>query len=264
MSINHVANEYQIPRGRVYFDPFDANGNLTGEEPFGNCPGVTLNIASTKADHYSSESGLRVKDASVVVEVNRGGTLQVDNISVSNLGRFLAATHEEVSQTDDPVAGAEYVVRVGRQYQLGQTPTNPGGHRDISTVVITTDDVSPVTLVLGDDYELDAARGRMRILPGGLVEDGDTIVVGYSKPERKWYRLRTGSQTELRGALRIIADNASGDNRDYYMPDVTLTPDGDLPIITDGVEFIAMSMGLEVLDPPNASAIYVDGQPQPV
>lgn len=38
MPITHVKNDYLIARGRVYFDPFDANENRTGEIALGNCP----------------------------------------------------------------------------------------------------------------------------------------------------------------------------------------------------------------------------------
>ena len=41
MPIQHVKSEYLIPRGKVYFDPFDANEQLTGEFPLGNCPGAS-------------------------------------------------------------------------------------------------------------------------------------------------------------------------------------------------------------------------------
>ena len=46
MALIHETNQYQIPRGRVYFDPFDANGNPTGEREFGNCPDFSVSVES--------------------------------------------------------------------------------------------------------------------------------------------------------------------------------------------------------------------------
>ena len=48
MPIAHPKNDYQIPRGRVYIDLYDANEQLTGEIPMGNCPGFTLTVAAEK------------------------------------------------------------------------------------------------------------------------------------------------------------------------------------------------------------------------
>lgn len=261
MSITYERNQYQIPRGRVFFDPFDANDQPTGERPFGNCPGVTINIESEKADHYSSETGLRQKDASVVVEVSRAGELQCDNWSSSNLELFLAGTSETVTQNDDPVIDEEHVVIQGRHYQLGRSVGNPAGARNVTELVVTSDDTEPVPFAAGVDYEVDLAMGRIRIVPGGAIGDGDTILCSYEKPAATWDRVKTGAVSELRGALRVIADNASGANRDWYMPEVTLTPNGELPVIAEGVEFVPMGFSLEVLKPANGEAIYVDGRP---
>ena len=35
----------------------------------------------------------------------------------------------------------------------------------------------------------------------------------------------------------IVADNASGTNRDWYMPSVTLTPSGELPIVAEDLGY---------------------------
>lgn len=264
MAITHEQNVYQIPRGRAFFDPIDpATDERTGERPFGNCPGININIESEKAEHFSSETGLRQKDASVVVQVNRGGELQCDNWSTGNVALFLSGEEETVVQTVDPVADAPLTVLQGRIYQLGQTDSNPGGHRNISSVVIKADATGTpgATISAAGNYEIDAALGRLRIVPGGAIKDGDVIYVSYSKPEATWARVKTGAVSEIRGALRVISDNASGENRDWYMPLVTLTPNGDLPVIAEGVEFVPMAFGLEVLKPANGEAIYVDGRP---
>ena len=60
---------------------------------------------------------------------------------------------------------------------------------------------------------------------------------------------------------RVLADNASGGNRDYYMPLVNLTPSGDLPVIQDGTDFVSMTFDADIQKPSNGEAIYVDGRP---
>lgn len=260
MALTYESNQYQIPRGKVFFDPYDANDALTGERYIGNCPGVSISIAAEKADHYSSEGGLREKDASVLVQVNRSGTLNCDNMSMENVALFLTGTSETVSQSATPVSGEAHTVLVGRYYQLGQSAGNPAGARDVASVVVK-DVTDATTYVPGMDYNVDTAMGRIQILVGGAIADDDVIHVSYTPSLTSWSRVKTGSNSELYGALRVVADNASGANRDFYMPKVSLTPSGELPVIAEGTDYAAMAFALEVLKPANAEAIYVDGRP---
>jgi hypothetical protein len=260
MAIQNVINEYQIPRGRIFFDQHDANGQTTGEVPFGNCPSFAVSIESEKSDHYSSESGLRQKDASVTVEVNRTATITCDNISAANLARYLAGTVETVTQGVTTVTDETITVFKGRQYQLGKTTENPAGARDIAAVVVTNSGAT-VTYVLNTDYAVDLELGRLQILAGGAIADNAVIKVDYTTPAKTWQRIKTGSSTELAGAIRVISDNASGENRDFYMPKVNLTPNGELPVVTSETDYVTMEFTVEILKPANADAIYVDGRP---
>lgn len=318
MALTFEENEYVIPRGKVYFDPWDTSDATTGERYIGNCPGVTINISSQKSDHYNSEGGLREKDASVLIQVDRAGTLNCDNMSLENLQLFLSGTQETVSQTSTPVSNEALTVITGRYYQLGQSTSNPAGARGISSVVVeaaasawtaatayaagaivkpttgsglhyyrctvagtshasteptwptngstvtdgaaTWEDAGTLLMVAGTDYNTDLDLGRLQILATvGAV--ATPIVVDYSRPAKTWEQVKTGSTGELYGALRIVADNASGENRDFYMPKVTLQPNGDLPIIQDGTDYASMTFQLEVLKPANAEAIYMSGRP---
>ena len=85
MALIHTSNEYQIPRGRLYWDPRNALDALTGEEEFGNCPSFSISIETEKLEHFSSQTGLREKDDSRVVQVNRTATVTCD-VPTSDLG----------------------------------------------------------------------------------------------------------------------------------------------------------------------------------
>lgn len=260
MPIIHVTNEYAIPRGRVYFDRFDANGNPTGEVPFGNCPGFTFTAETEKAEHFSSESGLAEKDAALIVRVNRTGSLTCDNFSLNNLALFISGAQEAQAQPSTPVTNEAHVVTPGRIYQLGASASAPAGVRNVSAVVVT-DVAGTTTYDLGDDYELDAELGRLQILEGGAITAGATVHVDYTPAATTWQRAKSGATAEVSGALRVISDNASGTNRDWYMPRVTLTPSGEIPIIQEGTDFTTMEFGVEVLKSANREALYVDGRP---
>lgn len=260
MPITHITNEYAIPRGRVYFDPFDSNGALTGEIPLGNCPGFSFTAETEKAEHFSSEAGLAEKDAALIVKVNRTGSLTCDNFSLDNLALFVSGTKETQSQSAGDVTDEAHTVRQGRIYQLGVGSSAPAGVRNITDVVVTSSD-GLTTYVLGTAYNVDLELGRLQIIAGGPIANGTAIKVDYKTTLKSWVRVKSGSTAEVSGALRVVADNASGTNRDWYMPKVTLTPSGEIPIIQEGTDFTTMEFGVEVLKAANREALYIDGRP---
>lgn len=264
MGLSYETNHYVIPRGRVFFDRFDQAGHPTGERYLGNCPGFTVEIKSEKAEHYSSESGLRQKDMSIVVQVDRTGTLTVDNLSLDNLALFIAGDLATLAQAADSAVVEELDVIQGRYYQLGVTAQSPVGARDISGLVVTGTDSSATTYVEDEDYAVDAALGRVQILVGGAIAatgTPETAEFAYAQAASAWDLAATGTVSELRGAIRFVADNASGDNRDVYMPTVSLAPTGELKLVADDTDFNAMEFALDILAPSGGSAIYFSGRP---
>jgi hypothetical protein len=262
MALTYQQNTYTIPRGRVFFDPFDVNGDPTGERYLGNCPSFTISVETEKAEHFSSETGLRQKDQSIVLEVNRTAALTCDNVSAQNVALFLAGSEELVSQTNTVVADEAIAgVIQGRYYQLGKTEANPAGARSVSAVTVQDDAGTPTTFVLNTDYELDATLGRIKVIEGGAITNGTNLVIDYTKATTTWQRIKTGAESELRGVMRVVSDNASGVNRDFTFPLVTLTPSGELPVIADGTDFASLGLEVEILKPQNAEAIYIDGRP---
>jgi hypothetical protein len=45
------------------------------------------------------------------------------------------------------------------------------------------------------------------------------------------------------------------------MPRVSMTPSGDLPIVSNEVEFVKVEFDVDVLKSANAEAVYVGGRP---
>lgn len=262
MPIIHLTNDYVIPRGRALFDPYDANEELTGEIPFGNCPDVNISIESDKQDHYSSEEGMQEKDGSWPVRVTRSGSLVCDNFSPANAALWLSGAHQKKSQAADPVTGEMRTVIPGRQYQLGATAINPVGVRNVTGVTVKNES-GTTTYIAGQDYNLDLETGRVQIIEaadGGSIAAG-VVQFGYTPVAASFDSLQSGAKTELVGALRIVSSNATGGNRDWYMPKVSLSASGNLPLIASGNEPVSMEFALEVLKPANGEALYCDGRP---
>ena len=258
MAITHAKIEYVISRGRVYANLLNiATDEFQGEIYLGNCPAFNVSIETEKAEHYSSETGLREKDASVVLEVKRSGSITCDNMNATNVALFLSGSTGAITQAAETVTGEVLAVLPGRYFQLGATAVNPVGARKVSNVVVKSADGS-TEYVAGDDYNVDAERGRLQILEGGAIAAGD-VQVDYETAACTWTGIRSGASGELRGSLRVVSDNATGENRDFYFPLVSLAPTGELPVIAEGTDFSSMSFDVDILKPAGGEAIYVDG-----
>lgn len=132
----HV-NDYTIPKGKYYWDEWDAADNPQGEEYLGNTPGSDLSIESQVQDHFSADSGVSEKDDTTVIQIDRANTITVDNITAANIARFLSASLADLIQaaatvTDDdkPIATAD------RYYQMGKAADGASGVRGISAVTM--------------------------------------------------------------------------------------------------------------------------------
>jgi len=263
-------NNYTLGRGEIYFGRFNPGTQTPeGERYLGNTPEFNLTIESEDLDHYNSDRGIREKDDSIVLEVMRSGSLITDNIVPANVALFFFGDTATVTTTAEASLSETFTAVIpGLFYQLGQTTTNPVGVRGLvsESVVITSsapaaDPLDPpvvTTHVAGEDYEVDEALGRIQILSGGNIAGGSTIVVGYARQASTSARVISGTQA-VEGSMRFLAFNPKGENYDYYMPWVKLTPNGDYALKGDEWQQIPFTM--EVLKKTGVEAIYMDGRP---
>jgi hypothetical protein len=221
-----------LGRGRVYFDRFaDGTTTKTGERFLGNCPQFQLAGNTTKLDHYGSTTGLKQKDKTVALQIDLSGTIQTDNMNLDNLSLWFQGTNSKVTFVGGAPLTDTIVGTLGGTYlQLGVTPAVPQGLRNVSAVSVK---VGATTAVLGTDYELDAAKGRIYIIPGStVIPDASTVTVTYT-PGANNNNQVVSSGKQIMGALRFIADNPVGVNKDFYFPYVNLTSNGNLDLIAD-------------------------------
>lgn len=254
-----MANNYTLGRGKAYFDPFDGNGNTTGERYLGNCPGLEISLDSESLEHFSSESGIQEKDDEVLIRVVRNANLTCDNMSEENTALFIIGTVSTVNQTNTPVVDEALTVKQGHYYQLGTTSGNPVGVRGVTSVVVTGTGGTP-TYTLTTDYTVDATLGRLYIVPGGGIADGTAILVDYTPDTNSRTRVTAQSLAAVEGAFRFIADNPKGTNRDFYAPKVQLKPTGQFALI--GEDWMQMGFTVEFLKKDTSTAaLFVDGRP---
>lgn len=263
MALLPYKSEYLTPRGKASFDPQDDADQFTGYRRFGNCPNSSISIDAKMNPHYSSESGPRAKDFESLSEISRTMDLECDNFSVDNLALWLTGSVETKQQAASTAAEEILEVLPGRIYQLGTSPASPTGARKVSNVVVTSED-GLTQYALTEDYVLDAELAMLQVTANGNITQKTKIKVVYNKAAANWTQIKSGNTGSVRGRLKIIADNASGKNRDVFCPLVTIKPDGNLPLIQDGQEYIKMKFKVEILEDEFGEAVYIDGRPSSI
>lgn len=254
-----MAQNYTLGRGKVYFGRFaEGATEPTGFRYIGNTPEFNLTIEDETLDHYSSDKGIREKDDSVPLEVNRSGSMTCDNIVVDNVALFFfgttsAITTSALTSQSENLSG----VVAGMSYQIGLTVSNPVGIRGVENVTVESNPAG-TTYTLNTDYRLDADRGMVEIIDGGAITDGDDITVNYDIAASTSTRVISGS-APVEGAMRFIAANPKGADFDYFFPYVKITPNGDYAL--KGDEWQTIPFSLEILKQGDKDAIYMDGKP---
>ena len=96
---------YVVGRGRLFFGQFKPNTRVArGQLYFGNTPALSLSQSEDTLDHYSSEGGVRVKDASVSLQSDSSGSFQCDNISLDNLALWFRGVTTSVIEAGSSTA----------------------------------------------------------------------------------------------------------------------------------------------------------------
>lgn len=256
-----MANNYTLGRGKVHFARF-LPGTTTPDGFFyiGNTPELSLTIESEALDHYSSDEGIREKDDSVPLEVNRTGSLTTDNIDPKNVALFFFGAESTVTQA--VVASAPFVINdihAGHSYKLGSTGINPAGHFGINATGLTVvKNPGAVTLNVNTDYIIDLDMGIISFVAGGAAAEGDDVTVTYAIRASSRSRVLSGS-TPVEGAMIYRTKNPKGTDSVFYMPYVKVTPNGDYAL--KGDEWQTIPLSLEILKPTTGEAIYLDGVP---
>lgn len=254
-------NNYTLGRGEVWFSRYlTGTTTVEGFRYIGNTPELNLTIESETLDHYSSDAGIREKDDSVPLEVNRSGSLTTDNINPENVALFFFGSNATVT-TGAATAQADSLtsIKLDHAYMIGATASNPAGVFGLDSGGTNTVAISGgATLVAGTDYEIDYDAGMITFLSGGTVAEGDDIDITYDLAANSRERVISGSEP-VEGSMIYRTANPKGDDCTFYFPYVKISPNGDYAL--KGDEWQSIPMSLEILKPTGQEAIYRDGDP---
>lgn len=246
--------------GKLYWDEDDANGDPTGEVYLAETPGIAMPISTENFEAWSADNEIAEKVLDVPTKVDRGFNFELIDMALSNLALFLIGSVATVTQTTtplvaDPINGGKGVTQ-GRYYQLGVS-VNPAGLRGMTAVAIK-DGATP--MVLTTDYTLDAALGRIYIVPGGGISDNTVLTADLTPDANTREQLTTDQLGAKTGRLRYVANNTSGANSDMFIPKVTLTPEGEFALKSrDTLQ--KMSFSASVSTRTGSAQVYIDGRP---
>lgn len=240
MPLEKTTNQ-TLGRGKIYFKKLGESGFRY----LGNTPSFGLTASSETLKHFSSDEGVRVQDKEIVVQTDYSGSFVTDNINYENLAMLLlgeASTVAVASSTGTALSFTD--VKQGHVYDLGK--------RNVSSVVVTG-------ATVGDDYTVDAAKGLITIVVGGGIADGDDIAGTFNSAAYSYDKVVSAGNA-VEGSLMFIANNPEGDDIDYVMPDVKLTPNGEFQIKAE--EWQQLSFNLAISKPDDGSAaITASGRP---
>lgn len=259
-------NNYVIGRGRVYVRRYRGNTGMEFEDDeryVGNTPELNLAFESENLDHFNSDRGVNEKDASVVLQINRTGTMITDNIDLDNTSLFFFGSVLSLVTPAATVAAEPLSMRFPYEYQLGVTEANPVGVRGLDSsvpVVLTLVSGGGTAPAIGVDYDVDYMEGRIIPLAGGMFVSKAKIAVtvAYTVLESTIDRVISGSRP-VRCQMRYIEDNPHGSNRVFLFPEVKLSPNGDYSLKAE--EWQQIPFSLELIKQANKEAIYCDGVP---
>lgn len=253
---------YVIGKGKLFFDKYPDGASIDdttvgeGELFFGNCPSFTVNNTPEVLEHMSSTGGIKEVDYSTQTGVTRSVSFTCDNINADNIAKLFLGEASDLVQASAVGAVTNIAVaKRGRYYQLGATPSNPGGVRNVSNVVVS--DTVPTTITQAGNYTVDLTLGRIYIEANAPDINDIEINVTYDVAAETRSTVVSGNKV-IHGALRFVADNPEGENRDYYYPFVQLSPDGAFDLIGDDWQTISYTASVNKKGTSNQ--VYIDGR----
>lgn len=245
-----------VPAGYFFFD----EGPGAGELYIAETPEFKLTGSTDGIEILSEDGPVAETLVDKVTSVKRSANFATKNITDDGYALFVMGDKTSKTTIVGSVTGKAInggvALKGGRWYQLGVDTTNPSGIRGIGSVAIKT---GATTHVLTTDYILDAPTGRLYVVPGGGC-DGAICTSDYATTATSWSQIASNDTGPKRGSARFLSDNTEGENRDIFIPDCTISPNGEVNMKGRGA---AQQMGfnLKINKPDDGRAsVYVNGR----
>lgn len=237
--------------GKLYFDKIAADGTKTGEVEFGNVTNFTLQVTNETTDVKS----YMTKDRGILARMSTSttvtGSIECNFHTMSNYELVFAGDAATFAQSTG-TASSETVTsnaKKGRWYSTAK--------RNISSVVVTYQTGAlgtPATAMVGTDYVVDAAHGRVQIVASGSILEGDIVKVSYSYAAVNGQILKGAINAQTECQIRFISDNTYGENSEIIVFKASVQPDAETSFIGDDPS--AFTLTFTALEDASAKAAY--------
>ncbi len=220
---------YTLGRGRLLFNRKDTDGNFLGLKDLGNCPSFSISIDVEKQEHFSSRTGLKTKDKTVITGMNPKSTITLDEISADNVAMIFMASMTKVTQ----VASSSNTKTItsaqqGQYFELDEVFIDP-----TEANISVTSDAGGTTHVMGTDFTIEDKSGKIYIMVGGGIADDTDLEVTFNTLDKTFYRLNAFDESSVEGELQFISDVAVGNDQIVKIWSVSITPAGEFGLISD-------------------------------
>lgn len=252
--MKHDPTNLVIGRGEVYFDRF-SDGSTEGEGEFylGNTPSFQITRSLERIDRFVSYRGRKYEALGNPLSETLEVQITTDHMSADNLGLWYSNTpsHIEVESTE---RSEKLAMRKGFYYQLGKG-FSIGGVKNLAGVEV---DVGAE----GVDYELDRARGRIKV-SDTYPDDILVVHVSYFHGEGS-QAIVIPSAREVSGALRIVGKSGLGPVTGMYFPMVSIAPDAAVQMKSSEFRQMRLKATAHKVDRDTPLAYILHSQEQPI
>ena len=228
MSVFDHVRDVTVGSGRLFFAELDTNGNPKGYKYLGDSEGFSISASTEQVESWSGDGPVAERMISKTVAVEYTFDLVLNEVSERNFGLFLLGS--DGARAQGALTAEAYVISVnqGEYYEIGATAANPAGVKEITNVVVT--DGGATTYDINDDYKIDLATGTIYIVEGGAIASGsaENITVTCDVPAKSYSKADTSAQGRPNVAIRYIEDTNEGIERDLFMINVDLRPEGSV------------------------------------
>lgn len=238
MRITPSAENYSLLRGRLLFNR-KVNGVFQGLRDLGNATDFTLTTATDKLDHYSMQTGISVKDKTVIKSASINGSFTLEEIVAENLALSFLAEIVDVTQAADASNQTFNIaaVKAGYSYQL------PAYFVDGGATFSIAPEGGGTAYAKGTDYTFNSDSGQIFVTATSAMV-GHDIDVTYRKLAKTYQKLNAFKETSISGEMHFISDVEEGVSLQNRIWNVTLTPDGDTGLISE--EWAKLKFGVEI------------------
>ena len=206
--------------GTLYAAPLDGDKNLIGGyRRIGNVYPFALKVDTEQKKMISAmreSAGQTLHTKNRITEIT--GSMTVREWDARNFAWALSGEEQQLTGSSGTVTAESVTLVMDEFVRLA--------HKDVSNVVISGS-------VLGTDYEVNAALGLIRAIPGGNLTAGPKNV-DYAYAAESGYRVNIGTKTMNRVAIMIDGENLeSGDPVNAEFDSVVLASSTEVNLISE-------------------------------